>query len=123
MSDAIAKTCLPPPRRQLATQMEDNIHIRKPTEKKFENVKIDDENEVDFVNMFDNKILKTVRNKKTLQLHEPGRQPAVQSNQEDIMTPTSAVQYQDLNLRNVNPQKNQSKDAPSDWPNPEQTGH
>ena len=123
MSDTNAKPSLPPPRRQHAAPMEDNIPIRKPTEIKFENEKISDENEVDFVNMFDNRVLEKLRNKKTLQLNEKGRQPAVQTNQEDIMTPTSAVQYQNLNLRKLNPQKYQSKDAPSDWPNPELTEH
>ena len=121
MSDTNAKPSLPPPRRQPAATMEDNIPIRKPTEFKFGFEKINDENEVEVMNTFDNRVSVKCRNEKTLQLDGKGRQPPVQTIQEDIMTPTSAVQYLNLNLRKLNPQKCQSKDAPLVWPTPELT--
>ena len=104
MSDTNAKPSLPPPRRQPAATMEDNIPIRKPTEIKFVFEKISDENEVKVMNTFDNRVSMKYRNEKTLQLDGKGRQPAVQNIQEDILTPTSAVQYPNLNSRNLNPQ-------------------
>ena len=95
--------------------MEDNIDIRKTrnVEFKFKNVE-----EVKFVCENDKNLPVETNRKTTLQSDEERRQPAVQNIKEDILTPPTAVQFQNLKSKSQNTKERVLQESSLFWPHP-----